>query len=188
MPNLRSVSSAWDDPKFEKPGRRVNDDGSPWDYPDMARESGIKKALADAGIDYREVRRPTSATSTASRHRASGLVYGELGMTGIGGQCQQQLLDRIDGAVPRGAGPSALELADCALALGFEDATGFTRVKRMATASSRWPGASWRWPRSPKCCSAGALDVRRGRSRAHGSEGSIQSISRRSAARTTSIR
>ena len=40
--------------KFEKPGRRVNDDGSPWDYPDMARESG-SKALADAGIDYREV-------------------------------------------------------------------------------------------------------------------------------------
>ena len=35
--------------KFEKPGRREG-----WDYPDMARESGTK-ALADAGVDYREV-------------------------------------------------------------------------------------------------------------------------------------
>ena len=36
--------------KFEKPGRREG-----WDYPQMANESGTK-ALADAGIDYAEVR------------------------------------------------------------------------------------------------------------------------------------
>ncbi|MGH3558366.1 MAG: lipid-transfer protein, partial [Mycobacterium sp.] len=40
--------------KFEKPGRRLNEDGSAWDYPDMAKESGTN-ALSDAGIDYTEV-------------------------------------------------------------------------------------------------------------------------------------
>ncbi len=51
--------------KFCKPGRRKNDDGSDWDYPDMAREAGTK-ALADAGIDYREV-----------QEAYVGYVYGE---------------------------------------------------------------------------------------------------------------
>ncbi len=63
----------------------------------MARESGTK-ALRDAGIDYRELNRATSATSTENRRRVSRALY-ELGMTGIPiVNDQQQLLDRIHGA------------------------------------------------------------------------------------------
>jgi len=43
--------------KFEKPGRRMVQDGDgerAWDYPDMARESGTK-ALQDAGISYDQI-------------------------------------------------------------------------------------------------------------------------------------
>src|SRR2546430_15728902 len=43
--------------KFEKPGRRMVQEGDaerPWDYPDMARESGTK-ALADAGLPYDKI-------------------------------------------------------------------------------------------------------------------------------------
>jgi acetyl-CoA acetyltransferase len=45
--------------KFEKPGKRD------WDYPDMAKEAG-SKALADAGIDYKEV-----------KQAVVGYVYGD---------------------------------------------------------------------------------------------------------------
>src|SRR5689334_19226635 len=67
--------------KFEKPGARVNDDGSPWDYPDMARESG-SKALADARIDYREVQEAYVGYVYGESTSGQRAVY-ELGMTGL---------------------------------------------------------------------------------------------------------
>ncbi|ATA28087.1 3-ketoacyl-CoA thiolase [Mycobacterium lepraemurium] len=96
--------------KFEKPGRREG-----WDYPDMARELGTN-ALADAGIDYREVQQGYVAGDSTSGQRA---LY-ELGMTGI------PIVNVNDNC---STGSTALFLAaqairgglvDCAIALGFE--------------------------------------------------------------------
>ncbi|KHO26133.1 lipid-transfer protein [Mycolicibacterium setense] len=104
--------------KFEKPGHRVNDDGSAWDYPDMARESG-SKALADAGIDYREVQEAYVGYVYGESTSGQRAVY-ELGMTGIpvvnvNNNCStgSTALYLATRAVRSG-------MADCALALGFE--------------------------------------------------------------------
>ncbi|KHO21578.1 lipid-transfer protein [Mycolicibacterium setense] len=104
--------------KFEKPGQRVNDDGSAWDYPDMARESG-SKALADAGIDYREVQEAYVGYVYGESTSGQRAVY-ELGMTGIpvvnvNNNCStgSTALYLATRAVRSG-------MADCALALGFE--------------------------------------------------------------------
>src|SRR5690625_5773282 len=67
--------------KFEKPGRRHNEDGSAWDYPDMARESGTK-ALADAGIDYSEVQQAYVGYVYGESTSGQRALY-ELGLTGI---------------------------------------------------------------------------------------------------------
>ncbi|MFV8316439.1 lipid-transfer protein [Mycobacterium sp. 23] len=104
--------------KFEKPGGRVNDDGSPWDYPDMARESG-SNALADAGIDFTEVEQGYVGYVYGESTSGQRALY-ELGMTGIpvfnvNNNCS--------------TGSTALYLAaqairggqvSCAMALGFE--------------------------------------------------------------------
>nr|WP_309233853.1 hypothetical protein [Conexibacter sp. W3-3-2] len=80
--------------KFEKPGSKQ------WDYPDMAREAGTT-ALEDAGVGYEQI-----------EAAAAGYVYGELlrragalragNHRNPGVQRQQQLLDRIDRALPGG--------------------------------------------------------------------------------------
>src|SRR3979411_1834253 len=62
--------------KFEKPGRREN-----WDYPDMAKESGTK-ALADAGIDYREVEQGYVGYVYGESTSGQRALY-ELGLSGI---------------------------------------------------------------------------------------------------------
>ncbi|WP_433713633.1 lipid-transfer protein [Nocardia sp. CA-084685] len=104
--------------KFEKPGRRKNEDGSAWDYPDMARESGTK-ALADAGIDYREVEQAYVGYVYGESTSGQRAVY-ELGMTGIpvvnvNNNCSTGSTALFLAAqVIRGG------LADCTLALGFE--------------------------------------------------------------------
>ena len=51
--------------KFEKPGSREG-----WDYPDMAREAGTK-ALADAGVDYRQIEQGFVGYCSATRPAAS---------------------------------------------------------------------------------------------------------------------
>ena len=98
--------------KFEKPGSKD------WDYPDMARESGTK-ALADAGIDYREVEEAYIGYVYGESTSGQRAVYG-IGLTGIpvvnvNNNCS--------------TGSTALHLArqyvkgglaDCALAVGFE--------------------------------------------------------------------
>ena len=87
--------------KFEKPGRREG-----WDYPHMAREAGTN-ALADAGHRLRRgraglrrllLRRVHLRPARALRARPDR--HPDL-------QRQQQLLDGLDGAVPRRAGRSA---------------------------------------------------------------------------------
>ena len=98
--------------KFEKPGARD------WDYPDMAREAGTA-ALADAGIDYREVQQAYVGYVYGESTSGQRAVY-ELGMTGI---------PVINVNNNCSTGSTALFLAaqavrsgqvDCALALGFE--------------------------------------------------------------------
>ncbi|CAM3006585.1 Acetyl-CoA acetyltransferase [Prescottella defluvii] len=98
--------------KFEKPGARE------WDYPDMAREAGTK-ALADAGIDYREIRQAYVGYVYGESTSGQRAVY-ELGLTGIP-------IVNVNNNCSTGS--TALYLAtqavrsgqvDCALALGFE--------------------------------------------------------------------
>ena len=98
--------------KFEKPGARE------WDYPDMARESGTK-ALADAGIDYRDVEQGYVGYVYGESTSGQRALY-ELGMTGIP-------IVNVNNNCSTGS--TALFLAtqavrsgqvDCALALGFE--------------------------------------------------------------------
>ncbi|CAK8689141.1 unnamed protein product [Clavelina lepadiformis] len=99
--------------KFEKPGRRQD-----FDYPDMAKEAGIK-ALADAGISYREV-----------EQAAVGYCYGD---TTCGQKCLYQLgltgipIYNVNNACSTGStalfmAKQLIEggLAECTMALGFE--------------------------------------------------------------------
>jgi acetyl-CoA acyltransferase len=98
--------------KFEKPGARD------WDYPDMAREAGTN-ALADAGIEYRQVEQAYVGYVYGESTSGQRAVY-ELGLTGIpvvnvNNNCLtgSTSLFLAAQAVRSGA-------AECALALGFE--------------------------------------------------------------------
>ncbi|SHU16781.1 putative lipid-transfer protein [Mycobacteroides abscessus subsp. abscessus] len=104
--------------KFEKPGARLNPDGSPWDYPDMARESG-SKALADAGIDYREVQEAYVGYVYGESTSGQRAVY-ELGMTGIPVVNVNNNCSTGSTALYLAVRAVRSGLADCALALGFE--------------------------------------------------------------------
>lgn len=104
--------------KFEKPGRRVNDDGSAWDYPDMARESGTK-ALADAGIDYREVEQGYVGYVYGESTSGQRALY-ELGMTGIPVVNVNNNCSTGSTALYLAAQAIRGGLADCTIALGFE--------------------------------------------------------------------
>ncbi|WP_330183254.1 lipid-transfer protein [Nocardia sp. NBC_01503] len=104
--------------KFEKPGRRKNEDGSNWDYPDMARESGTK-ALADAGIDYREIEQAYVGYVYGESTSGQRAVY-ELGMTGIPVVNVNNNCSTGSTALYLAAQAIRGGLADCTLALGFE--------------------------------------------------------------------
>ncbi|MEV6071638.1 lipid-transfer protein [Nocardia sp. NPDC052001] len=104
--------------KFEKPGRRKNEDGSSWDYPDMARESGTK-ALADAGIDYREIEQAYVGYVYGESTSGQRAVY-ELGMTGIPVVNVNNNCSTGSTALYLAAQAIRGGLADCTLALGFE--------------------------------------------------------------------
>ncbi|MCP2318927.1 Acetyl-CoA acetyltransferase [Nocardia amikacinitolerans] len=104
--------------KFEKPGRRKNEDGTDWDYPDMARESGTK-ALADAGIDYREVQQAYVGYVYGESTSGQRAVY-ELGMTGIPVVNVNNNCSTGSTALYLAAQAIRGGLADCTLALGFE--------------------------------------------------------------------
>ncbi|WP_298445758.1 lipid-transfer protein [Gordonia sp. (in: high G+C Gram-positive bacteria)] len=104
--------------KFEKPGRRKNDDGSDWDYPDMARESGTK-ALADAGIDYDEVLEAYVGYVYGESTSGQRALY-ELGMTGIPVANVNNNCSTGSTALYLAARAIRGGLADCTMALGFE--------------------------------------------------------------------
>ncbi|MBO0855284.1 MAG: lipid-transfer protein [Nocardia sp.] len=108
--------------KFEKPGRRqvTEADGTTraWDYPDMARESGTK-ALADAGIDYREIQQAYVGYVYGESTSGQRAVY-ELGMTGIPVVNVNNNCSTGSTALYLAAQSIRGGLADCALALGFE--------------------------------------------------------------------
>ncbi|WP_054815705.1 lipid-transfer protein [Nocardia arizonensis] len=104
--------------KFEKPGRRKNEDGSAWDYPDMARESGTK-ALADAGIEYHEIEQAYVGYVYGESTSGQRAVY-ELGMTGIPVVNVNNNCSTGSTALYLAAQAIRGGLADCTLALGFE--------------------------------------------------------------------
>lgn len=108
--------------KFEKPGRRqvTEDDGTTraWDYPDMARESGTK-ALADAGIDYRDIQQAYVGYVYGESTSGQRAVY-ELGMTGIPVFNVNNNCATGSTALYLAAQAIRGGLADCTLALGFE--------------------------------------------------------------------
>jgi acetyl-CoA acetyltransferase len=104
--------------KFEKPGHRTNNDGSAWDYPDMARESG-SKALADAGIDYREIQEAYVGYVYGESTSGQRAVY-ELGMTGLPIVNVNNNCSTGSTALYLAARAVRSGMADCALALGFE--------------------------------------------------------------------
>ncbi|MCE5288405.1 MAG: lipid-transfer protein [Nocardiaceae bacterium] len=104
--------------KFEKPGRRKNDDGSDWDYPDMARESGTK-ALADAGISYDQVEQGYVGYVYGESTSGQRALY-ELGMTGIPIVNVNNNCSTGSTALYLAAQAIRGGLADCTMALGFE--------------------------------------------------------------------
>jgi acetyl-CoA acyltransferase len=107
--------------KFEKPGRRTvveNGQERPWDYPDMALESGTK-ALEDAGIPYDTVEQACVGYVYGDSTAGQRAVYG-LGLTGIpvynvnnncatGSTALMMARQFVEGG-----------LNECVLALGFE--------------------------------------------------------------------
>jgi len=99
--------------KFEKPGSRVG-----WDYPDMARESGTN-ALADAGLDYRDVEQGFVGYVAGDSTCGQRALY-ELGMTGIPIVNVNNNCSTGSTALFLAAQAIRGGLADCTLALGFE--------------------------------------------------------------------
>src|SRR5687768_13017686 len=98
--------------KFEKPGSRD------WDYPDMAREAGLK-ALEDAGVPYDTIEQAFAGYVYGESTSGQRAVY-ELGLTGIP-------VTNVNNNCSTGS--TALYMArqlvrggisDCVLALGFE--------------------------------------------------------------------
>lgn len=104
--------------KFEKPGRRKNDDGSDWDYPDMAREAGTK-ALLDAGISYDQVEEGYVGYVYGESTSGQRALY-ELGMTGIPIANVNNNCSTGSTALYLAARAIRGGLADCTMALGFE--------------------------------------------------------------------
>ena len=147
--------------KFEKPGTKEGD------YPDWAKEAG-EKALADAGIPY-----------DGRRAGLRGLLLRRLDLRPAGAlparpdrdpgrQRQQQLLDRLLGAVP---GPPGGQGRPRRLRPGArlrEDGAGQPRrqVHRPHQRARQARDADVRDPR-PGAVAAGAADVRQRRPRPH---------------------
>ncbi|MEV6771116.1 lipid-transfer protein [Nocardia sp. NPDC051030] len=104
--------------KFEKPGSRKNEDGTDWDYPHMAKESGTR-ALADAGISYDLVEQAYVGFVYGESCSGQRAVY-ELGMTGIPVVNVNNNCSTGSTALYLAAEAIRGGRADCVLALGFE--------------------------------------------------------------------
>ena len=106
--------------KFEKPGTKE------WDYPDMAKEAG-EKALDDAGIAYDAIEQAYAGycygdSTCGQRARLRARPDRHPGL-----QRQQQLLDRLDRAVPRAPGGQGRARRLRARARLREDGEGLAR-------------------------------------------------------------
>ena len=169
--------------KFEKPGRREG-----WDYPDMARESGTN-ALQDAGVAYSEVEQ--GYVGYCRRRfdlRAAGALRAGHDRDSDR-QRQQQLLDRLYGALLGGAGHPRRAGRLHHRARLREDATRLAERwrpgPRIADGQTRQGDVRDRRVRDARR----TVDVRRRRPRAHAPiRHAPQNISRRSATKTTSTR
>ena len=147
--------------KFEKPGTKEGD------YPDWAKEAG-EKALADAGIPYEDVEQAYAGYCYGDSTYGQRALY-QLGLTGIPGrQRQQQLLDRLLGAVPGAAGGQGRRRRLRPGAGLREDGAGQPRgqVHRPHQRARQARDADVRDPR-PGGLAAGAADVRQRRPRPH---------------------
>jgi len=98
--------------KFEKPGSKE------WDYPDMVKEAG-EKALADAGIGFKEIQQAVAGYVYGESTSGERAIYG-LGLTGIpiynvNNNCST-------GSTALFLAKQLVEggLAECVLAVGFE--------------------------------------------------------------------
>jgi acetyl-CoA acetyltransferase len=99
--------------KFEKPGARD------WDYPDIGREAGLN-ALADAGIAYGDVEQAFIGYCYGDSTSGERALY-ELGMTGIPAVNVNNNCSTGSSALYLARNFVKGGLADCVLALGFEE-------------------------------------------------------------------
>ena len=98
--------------KFEKPGSKEGD------YPDWAKEAG-EKALADAGIPYEDVEQAYAGYCYGDSTYGQRALY-QLGLTGIPVVNVNNNCSTGSSALFLARQAVKGELADCALALGFE--------------------------------------------------------------------
>ena len=148
--------------KFDKPGTKEGD------YPDWGKEAGTK-ALADAGIEYDAIEQAFAAYCYGDSTAGQRALYEHRHHRHPGRQRQQQLLDRLERALPRAPGGQGRARRLRARARLREDGDGLARrevpgpdepdgqARDGAARAARVGGRA-----------AGAADVRRGRARAHG--------------------
>ncbi len=98
--------------KFEKPGTKEGD------YPDWAKEAG-EKAIADAGIEYADVEQAFVGYCYGDSTAGQRAIYG-LGLTGIPVVNVNNNCSTGSSALYLARQAVKGELAECALALGFE--------------------------------------------------------------------
>jgi acetyl-CoA acetyltransferase len=98
--------------KFDKPGTK---DG---DYPDWAKEAG-EKALADAGVGYEQIEQAYAGYVYGDSSYGQRAVY-ELGLTGIPVYNVNNNCSTGSSALMLARTAIRGEMADCALAIGFE--------------------------------------------------------------------
>ena len=148
--------------KFDKPGTKEGD------YPDWAKEAG-EKALADAGIPYERRRAGLRRLLLRRLDLRAARALRARPHRHPGRQRQQQLLDRLLGAVPRPPGGPGRPRRLRARARLREDGEGLARdeVHRPHPGARQAHGRDVRGPRA-RGVAVRAADVRQRRPRAHG--------------------
>ena len=115
--------------KFHKPGQM--------DYPELSKDAG-EQALKDAGISYDEIEQAFVGYVYGDSTCGQRAVY-QLGLTGHPRlQRQQQLLDRLDRALPRLAGDRERHERLRARARLREDGARLARPPSSRTARIPW--------------------------------------------------
>src|SRR6266545_3288774 len=111
---------------FVKPSARPD-----WDYPDMVREAGTQ-ALEDAGVSYRDVQHVAAGYCFGDTTAGQRAVY-ELGHTGVPVVNVNNACATGSTALMVARNAVAAGMADCALAIGFENMARYgTRAESFA--------------------------------------------------------